>query len=111
MQHSEESLFVAPYATGQCLGPPFLTIPYTDIFAIQDMQHAELSTLVGFIGSLPFGGRKTDHYLTVFFRESGVDHIAVFKMKQSEKAHAAVCETVDKYRKKQCPCNVRCMSS
>jgi hypothetical protein len=82
-----------------------LTIFYRDIFAIEDTPYEQLNSVCGFIGFIPFGWQwlKNDHYLTIGYRKDGATQVAVFKMKQQEKALQAVINTVDAYHRRRHP--------
>jgi hypothetical protein len=94
MQLCDECLFVALYALGQCLGPPFLSVPYTTISNIQDMP-SEIA-----VPDLIM--RKGENYLTLTFKdEFDAEQTVVFKIRKSEKAPSAIGKRVVEAKKKQ----------
>jgi hypothetical protein len=94
MQLSDEYLFVALYAPGQCLGPPFLSIPYATISNVQDTPcEIAVPDLIK---------RKGENYLTLTFKdEFDAEQTVVFKIRKSEKAPSAIYKRVDEAKKKQ----------
>jgi hypothetical protein len=94
MQLSDECLFVALYAPGQCLGPPFLSVPYANISNIQDTpSEIAVPDLIK---------RKGENYLTLTFKdEFDAEQTVVFKIRKSEKAPSAIYKRVVEAKKKQ----------
>jgi len=103
LQLTDENLFVAPYAPGQCLGPPFLSIAYPDMTSVQNVPYEKISTLRVLIS--PLGGlifRKNEHLLTLTFKdELDMEQTVAFKIKNTEKIHEAIYGRVVKAKKKK----------
>jgi hypothetical protein len=72
LQLSDENLYVAPYAPGQCLGPPFLSNPYADISNVQNVpSESAVPDLICL---------KGENYLTLTFRdELDMEQTVVFQ--------------------------------
>ena len=87
LQLSDEYLFVAPYAPGQCLGPPFLSILFTAISNAQNVPSER-----AFPNLIQVEG---DNYLTLTFTdELDKEQMVVFKIKKTEKAISIIYERV-----------------
>jgi hypothetical protein len=92
LQLSDENLFVALYAPGQCLGPPFLSIPYANISNVQNAPNE--SAVPGLICL------KGENYLTLSFRdELDMEQTVVFKIKKTDKAPSAIYDKVVEAKK------------